>query len=144
MSFFGDPHSSELLTTSIIGGILSDAFPFSPGLANRSHWNPDTSAEDLQAVPAAGCSHVPLIQSFVLPATHCIGGRGSLQEPHLPNPGTPQAWLPFADPLLHTTRELNGFKSILQFLFPHPIPGFLTFAWNLERAPVSCYFNCNR
>lgn len=75
------------------------------------------------------CSHVPLIFSFALLALHCINGRGSFQEPNLPNPGSPQAWLPFADALLQTAHcKLNGFSSALQFLFPHPIPHCLTFA----------------
>lgn len=76
-----------------------------------------------------GCSHVPLIHSFVLLATCHVDGRESLQEPNLPNPGMPQAWPPLPAPLLQTTHcKLNGFTSALQFLFPHLIPRFLTFS----------------
>lgn len=40
-----------------------------------------------------------------------------------------RSWLPFADPLLQTAHcKLSGLSSALQFLFPHPIPHFLTFA----------------
>lgn len=129
--------------TSSTGGSLNVVFPFPPGLANRSYPNPATTAEHLQAVPAARlqpCSPHPTPLCY-LPHAMSMAEEASRSLicqilVHL-RPGLPLQ--------LHLCRPQWIYKCSTVSLFSsHSIFPNLFLLQTLERADVRCHLNCNR